>query len=378
MSELLHRLRHELDSLSEPAARAEVIARIAAVHARSGNFDEARSAINTIKEQFGRGESGRVTVWKMIAEGLVFHYENLSPAALERIGGALVLGRAMNYPAVVALAAAWKAHIEFERSDFVKMADSLSVALQFVRSEDHDTHTRISMVLANAFMICGDRSQMQAWFMRGRDHAVKNGDRASVEALQYNKAAFATAWARVSGCVAPVSVDELSRLRGEVNSARNLQDLARIVALSGHIRLIHARLLMLEARYELAIEALGEVRLTEPFASHNFLQSYIDLELQFCAVRLGGNDFSMAYRGADLLQEFIGLDIDERIVASWMLAEIAEKAGLQDEQSHLKGELRELLIMHGAERRALRMSLDSFAFGLHDNPSQHTTPSIRQ
>lgn len=378
MSELLYRLRHELDSLSEPAARAEVIARIAAVHARSGNFDEARSAINTIKEQFGRGESGRVTVWKMIAEGLVFHYENLSPAALERIGGALVLGRAMKYPAVIALAAAWKAHIEFERSHFVKMADSLSTALQFVGPNDHDTHTRIAMVLANAFMVCGDRAQMQSWFMRGRDHAVKNGDRVSVEALQYNKAAFATAWARVSSCVAPVSTEELSLLRGEVNSARNLQELARIAALSGHIRLIHARLLMLEAQYGLAIEALNEVRITEPFASHNFHQSYIDLELQYCAVRLGGSDCSMAYRSADVLQQFIGLDIDERIVASWMLAEIAEKAGLRDEQSHLKVELRELLAKHETDRRALQVSLESLAFGLHDNPSQPTTPSTRQ
>ena len=379
MSELLHRLRHELGSLSDPAARAEVIARIAGVHARSGHFDEARLAINAIKEQFGRGESGRVTAWKMIAEGLVFHYENLSPAALERIGGALALGRAMQYPTVIALASAWKAHIEFERSDFLKMANSLGVALQCVGPTDHDAQTRISMVLANAFMICGDRSQMQTWFMRGREHAVKNGDRASVEALQYNKAAFATAWARVSGCTAQVDAEELTLLRGEVNSARNFQELARIAALSGHIRLIHARLLMLEARYELAIEELGAVRITEPFASHNFHQSYIDLELQFCAVRLGGTDFSMAHRWKDVLKRFNGLDIDERIVACWMLTEIAGRAGLSDEQTQLRGELHELLSKHEMERQALRASLESLASGgLHDNPASHITPSTRQ
>jgi hypothetical protein len=355
--------------LSDPADRAEVIARIAAVHARSGHFDEARLSINAIKEQFGRGESGRVTVWKMIAEGLVFHYEDLSPSALDRISGALALGRAMQYPAVIALASAWKAHIEFERSDFVKMAESLSLALRHAGPMDHDAQTRIAMVLANAFMICGDRVQMQAWFMRGRDHAVKNGDRVSVEALQYNKAAFATAWARVSGCAAAVNAEELARLRGEVNSARNLQELARIGALSGHIRLIHARLLMLEAKYELAVEVLNEVRGTEPFAGHNFHQSYIDLELQFCAVRLGATDFSMASRFKEVLQQFNGLDIDERIVATWMLAEIAEKAGLQVERTSLRGELIKLMSEHEAERRALRVSLESLACGLQDNPA---------
>lgn len=374
MSELLRRLRHELGSLSDPAARAEVVARIAGVHARAGHFDEARLAINAIKEHFGRGESGQVTVWKMIAEGLVFHYEDLSPAALERISGALVLGQAMQYSTVIALASAWKAHIEFERSEFVKMADSLGVALKYVKPTDHDAHTRISMVLANAFMICGDRTQMQAWFIRGREHAVKNGDRASVEALQYNKAAFATAWARVSSCTASVDTEEIALLRGEVNSSRNLQDLAGIAALSGHIRLTHARLLVLEARYDLAVEAFNEVRVTEPFASHNFHQSYIDLELQFCAVRQGCDDFSMAHRSADVLQQFKGLDIDERIVATWMLVEIADKAGLHGEGIDLRGELRKLLGKHETGCRVLRASLESLACGVHRNPAV-ATPS---
>ena len=378
MNELLQRLRHELASTSDPACRAQVIARIAGIRARLGHFDEARGAINAIKEQFGRGESGRVTVWKMLAEGLVFHYENLSPAALERIGGALVLGRAMQYPTVIALAAAWKAHIEFERSDFVKMTESLSLALEHGGPTDLDANTRISMVMANAFMTCGDRSQMQTWFTRGREFAVKNVDRASVEALQYNKAAFATAWARVSSCIVPLDVSELALLRGEVNSARNLQDLTKITALSEHIRLVHARLLMLEAKYELAIKAFNEVRNAEPFASHNFHQSYIDLELQFCSVRLGGVDFSMAEQYAKTLQRFSDLDIDERIVALWMLAEIAETAGLQEEQAQLGMELRGLLGKHEVERRALQANLESLVRRFQGNFTVSGTCSTRQ
>ncbi len=359
MSELLSRLRRELDALTDPVLRAEMIARIAGVLARSGKFAEARQAINAIKEQFGRGESGRVTVWKMVAEGLVFHYEDLSPAALERITGALALGRAMRYPSAIALASAWKAHIEFERSEFVKMAESLAISLQNVGPEEHDTQTRISMVLANAFMICGDRSLMQFWFVRGRDHAVRDGDRASVEALQYNKAAFATAWARVSNCVAPVSAEDLLLLRGEVNSARNLQELAEIDALYGHIQLIDARLLILEKEYELAIEALKRVRVTEPFAQHNFHQSYIDLELQFCVFKRGGSDLSMAKDYLELLRQFASLDIDERIVATWMLAQIAEAAELLDVKVALHQELSDLLAMHTSNRESLRKSLVS-------------------
>lgn len=361
MSELLHRLRTELGSLTDPAARAEVIARVAAVHARSGDFDEAKRAINAIKENFGRGESGRVTVWKMIAEGLVFHYENLSPSALERICGALVLGRAMQYSAVTALASAWKAHIEFERSDFAKMAESLKEALQNVGPSDHDAQTRIAMVFANAYMICGDRASMHKWFMRGREHAVKNGDRASIEALQYNRAAFATAWARVSACSSPIGADEIALLRGEVNSSQNLFALVRTGALSAHIRLVHARLLILENRYDLAILALTEVRVTEPFAGHNFHQLYVDLEVEFCKVQLGQNEAPLVDKSELLLHQFKVLDLDEQVVAVWMLERNAEKCGMRDKLVLLQSKLRELKAELEDQHKFIKGHLESVA-----------------
>jgi hypothetical protein len=374
VSELLHRLRRELDTLTDPVARAETIARIAGLCARSGNFDEARRAIEAIKIHFGRGESGRVTIWKMMAEGLVRHYEAVNPSALERINGALVLARAMNYSTAIALGAAWKAHIEFEYSNYTSMVLSLAEALAHVGEDEHDAQTRIAIVLANAFMTIGDREEMQSWFARGRHHAVKNGDRASVDALQYNKAAFLTAWIRVSRCSRSVSKEELRQLRNEVNTARNLQELAQIGALSAHINLVHARLLALEEEFETAIQELNQVRLTEPFAKHNFHQTFIDLEIEFCELKLGSRKTSLVDRYPDVLMELSQLDIDERIVACWTLKEMAVEAGPAQALPELQSELDRLLIEHISACAALREGLEGLKRGLVNNPST-TNPS---
>lgn len=357
MSQLVDRLRHELDRLEDPLERAEVIARLACALARMGRFDDARQAIVELRHHFGRGESGRATVWIMLAEGLVHHYEELDPAAMDRITRAQLLGSAMNYSKVVALASAWRAHIEFEHSDFPAMIRSLELVIKTIAIDEYDAQTRLSMVLANAFMICGESKLAQVWFTKGRDCALRNGDQASIEALLYNRAAFSLAWLRALNCVVSVDHADLVRVRSEVASAKNLQDLTGISALSSHVRLVEARLLLLEGRYEEAISSLNAVRIASPFASHNFNQSYVDLEIDYCRTALGrGDRESLAQRG-DALLAFDKLDIDERLVAAWMLREMAGAMQLDFERSRYQSELDAIWTMYTQERQALAVTL---------------------
>ncbi len=313
-----------------------------------------------------------------MAEGLVRHYEEFNPSALERINGALALARAMSYSTAIALGSAWKAHIEFEYSNYSSMVLSLIEALEHVGEDEHDAQTRIAIVLANAFMTTGDREQMQSWFTRGRHHAIKNGDRASVDALQYNKAAFWTAWVRLCRCSRPVGEEELRQLRNEVNTARNLQELAQIGALSAHINLVHARLLSLEDRFELAIQELSQVRRAEPFATHNFHQTLIDLEIEFCELKLGRRTVSLIDRYPAVLEELSQLDIDERIVACWTLKEMAVEAGSAQALPELRSELDRLLTEHTSTCAALREGLEGLKRGLVNNPSTTNPPPAIQ
>lgn len=324
MSQLLIRLESEIASMSDPIQKAEWAARIAANLARLGNFDAAQSRIVDLRQIYGDGRSGPVTAWIMLAEGLIHLYRDLSPVALDRITRAQVLGLAMGYTSFVGVASAWKAHVEFEMSKFPAMVDSLKAAIKNASAEDDDAQTRIAMVITNCFMLCGNFAKAQQWFMRGRDHAIRNGDQASIEGLLYNRAAFGLAWLRLRHCDCEAQPEELQRTRAEVKSSRNLQDLTQISALTNHIHLADARLLILEGEYIEAISKLQAVRDRKPFANHNFEQSFIDLEICYCQFGQGDvEEALLAYKAMDHFK-LSTLDLDERIVAEWMRLKMSQ------------------------------------------------------
>lgn len=363
LSQLLERLKRQQESSSDIVERAELRARIACHYARDGRFDQARQVVLDLRRDFGQGQSGRVTIWTMIAEALVYHYEALSPIALDRISRAQLLGNAMGYSAAIAQASVWKAHIEFERSDFRAMLTSIETAAKHLVESDHDGQTRLAIVLSNAFMLCGDRKESHRWFMRGRDHAVRNGDQPSIDALVYNSAAFVLAWFRTLNCVDKVPKEELRRTRLEIQSAANLQLLMKISALEGHVRLLGARMSILESRYEEAMATLSEVRGVEPFAAHNFDQSFIDLEIAFCKTMIGQVEAAIASSPTTSLSYFAALDIDERIYAAWMLTKMATIDGRFGDSAQYQVQLTEMWTEYESQLVALRAALVVYELG---------------
>jgi tetratricopeptide (TPR) repeat protein len=318
MSQLLIRLQREVQAAIEHDHRAELLARIAAIFARMRNFAEAKRIVEDLRKTYGDGRSGRVTVWIMLAEALILLFEKFSPQAVDRITRAQALGLAMKYSKIVALASAWKAHLEFENGTYGEMISSLAIALENAEDENYDANTRLAIVLCNALTICGNRTESQKWFMRARQQAAKNGDQPSIASLLYNRAAFLTTRARAENCIEKVDSTELRSVRMELESMRNFHGLTDLVALPEHIQLWDARLQMLEGEYAAAIEKLRSVRDKSPFADHNFSQAYIDLEIAYCQLRLNRMEEALAAYLAIGDLRVDQLDVDEQLVAAWM------------------------------------------------------------
>lgn len=360
MSQLILRLSAELDSAIDPVDRAELVARIACQYARIGRFDESKQLVAELRAHFRDGQSGRASVWIMLTEGLVQHYGELNPTAIDRISRAQALSIGMKYTDFIALASAWKAHIEFEEGRYAAMARSLALALANVRESDHDAQVRLAIVLSNSFMICADHLEAQRWFIRGHDHAVKNGDQASIEALLYNRAAFGVTALRAQNCVSALSSDDVTRCRANVESAKNLQSLTGIAALTSHIHLWSARLLILEKNYSKAIEDLGKLRSGHPFAAHNFNQQFVDLEVAFCLAMLKNfRDASERCETVDF-SAFGTMDLDDQLAAAWMRwrmsvcdSQFGSEMQLMTEVSRLAAALSEQNSMLLASLRAL-------------------------
>jgi tetratricopeptide (TPR) repeat protein len=323
VSRLLQRLQRELEQTKHPVERAELMARIGCCHARVGNFEEAKKLVGELRRHFGEGQSGRVTIWIMLTEGLIHWFQHVSSEALDRVARAQLLSIGMKYPLGIAMSSAWKAHLEFERSSFEASFASIDIAIQHVEAEDHDVLARLAMLLCKFYATSGDLERTKHWFHRGRHFALLDGDRASIEALQFNRAVFTLSWARSEHCLGRLDGSAIGALRSELDSARNLQLLAAADALSNHLRLSHARLLMLEGNFEESIACLLQARGDSPFADYHFSEPYIDLEIAFCHFRCGRSDEALRLVGEISPNSFAGLDPDDRLFAAFARFQMA-------------------------------------------------------
>lgn len=322
MSPLLFRLEEQLLVETDAYRVAELRARRAAYLARIGRFQEASEEIADLRLVFSDGRSGRVTALIMLAEAMVAYFSELASSAADRVARAKLLGHAMKDREVISLAAAWHGFFEFEQSKFQSAIRSVKQAMEFARPEDHAAWSRCAIVLLNCHALCGDTPSSQHWFQEGREHALKDGDQASVEALLHSKAVFGVAWLwsqRTRGVRDPGAI---ARVRLEVSSARNLQRLARIEAHASYIELAHARLLILEDKFDEALEALHAISGTGPFPVAHFNQGLLQLETAYCQAALGRvNEASAAYESSKS-ESLSSLDVDDRLVAIWMEHEL--------------------------------------------------------
>lgn len=324
MSQLLQRIRERLLIEPDSGRRAELLAKQAGYFARVGRFADARQTISEIRQVFGDGRSGRVTAFTMLAEGLVLQYEQLGSGAFDRIARAQLLGQAMKDREVTAISSAWRAHLEFERSDFEGSARSLRIALQSAAEDDHSARVRCAIVLFNAFALFGERSESQRWFLAGREHAVKDGDQASIDALLHSRATFGVARLRAQSCKGSLDDSAVRLARAEVSSARNLQQLTHVEAHATFIDLCDARLKIIEGDFQNAIDMLTSIRNAGPYPSGHFSQDLVELEVAYCRTKLQratNPDESVIPIDCD---SFTSLDIDDRLAVAWMSLELAK------------------------------------------------------
>jgi hypothetical protein len=364
MSQLLAKLKKELSNAVDPVDRAELQARIACNLARNGTFGEAEVIVRELRSGFGDGRSGRVTIWIMLAEGLIHWYSEMSPKGLDRIVRAQLLSSAMKYGTGIAVSSAWKAHIEFELSNFEAMFRSIQLSMQHASTTDHDAMTRVAVVMANASALAGDGDGAKIWFMKGREHALKDGDLASIDALQFNRAALALSWIRAETFLGNVDLQAIRRVRMELDSSRNLNAMTGIAALDNHLRMCQARLLILEENFDQAIADLTDVRSGHPFAAYHFNATLVDLEIAFCKFRLNRCDDAFnLYRTLDF--STIGdLQLDDQLVAACLRHELSATDSRFGDADSLERQKHEIGATYANWHSELREGLRKFSVEL--------------
>jgi hypothetical protein len=259
------------------------------------------------------------------------------------------------------LTSAWKAHIEFETSDFSSMISSLQSCFEQSSPQSYEAQSRSAMVLADCFYLCGDRLNGQKWFMQCREIALKAGDQATIDALLYNRAAFGMASLRVDRCFGPVDKELVRLIQLEIASSMNFQSMTRIESLKNLTQLCNARILLLQENFEDAYSALSEVRGAGPFADYNFRESIISLEMVYCLVKAGKDILARELFSHLPELKFPGLDVDDSLVISWIQFELSSISNVYGDAALAKDVLDRSSSEYKVHRNRLHESVIEFS-----------------
>jgi len=319
MSQYLVRTDRAIHAESDPFRTAELRALRALYLVRASRFQEAQEEIDDIRREFGNGQSGRVTCFLMIAEGVKQHYQSFGAAATDRLSRSLILGQAMRDTEVVALAAAWKGFLDFEYSRFESMSRTLALSGDSWGPDDHTARTRVYLVLMISALVLGELEAAQRYFKCAHYYAVLDGDQASIEALLFDRAAFGLSRQRLEWARGQEDAERLKRIKLELESARNLNQMININILVDHVPLNLARSDLMLGDFAKAASELETFIGIRSFPSSHLNDSALRTELAFCQMMAGDLQRAQGFATLIDVDELSTLDPDERLVLSKML-----------------------------------------------------------
>jgi hypothetical protein len=124
--------------------------------------------------------------------------------------------------------------------------------LESISHDGGEGETRVSLVLGDAFLYCGQREKSKYWYGRARVAATKLGDQATIGAITYNRAALNIQNLRLKNIIEKVSTDEILDANAELQTAINYQNLARLQSLDHLLFSADAALDMVRQEYKSA------------------------------------------------------------------------------------------------------------------------------
>jgi hypothetical protein len=250
----------------------------------------------------------------MLSEGILAFFEDLDPSAYDRFRRAYALSVSIGDCDLQALTSAWMAHIEFNERRYSAMVSSANHCLAIYPRGSTAAHSRLLMVLANANLYAGNVSKANTHFERARSIAVTDGDRATVGAIVYNRAALMLNNFRLQAFVDVGESIDLSFLSVAVESSTAFQGITENRSLVELPIMNQARLAMIRGDFSYALAAIDGIRNSEYRHRGGAKDPLLDIEYATCLAKTGDID-----RAADIMygtdfSRYAELDNDDQII----------------------------------------------------------------
>ncbi|NDY91144.1 hypothetical protein [Ideonella livida] len=374
---LIERLDQDIVHCTDPETQECLKAERAGALARHGLIQEARFALSGVRTQNQRLRSTRVATWIALVEGLIQHSDTLSPEAADKFQRAVDLAVQAAEPGLQALALAWLATVNFNRSELVDMARQLSQAVALAPLDHHAAWARIGLVLADTCRFAGADDLSRQWYQRARLAAGHQGDASMMGALLHNFATMRAARIGLQDAFGQADAEEARLALVEAESSGNYDDSSGSQALTAMLPLLRAQLLVVLRRHDEAVSLFGAhlaVARAEGMAHREarFLADrawcHANTLRQHDAVR----DAQAAVR---LLPEL--LDADDQAAVHGRLAQTWTRLGRPELAAEQQPQAQAALAEHQAQQARLRSILERAGLGRPPMPPVAARPALR-
>lgn len=330
-SRMLTRFDHEIVASKSQVEADCKRAERAAYRARLGFCKEANEELESLRDLYKARPRVELSAWLNLLDGLVGHFKDMSPGAREKILRSHALSSAAGIVRVQALSAAWLAHMDYLRLNSSSMAQYLEEALRLSTKQDHAVRSRAGLVLGQAYHLSGRLDLALPWYSTAREHAVAEGDDATLSALMHNMAWLRAQRIRISDCAL---ADEPTKMeRHALLSADSTASFDRLIgseSLPSSVSVLRAQVLTVQKQYSDALALFEAEMLSALSSGMGRLQADLLADQAWCRVQLGQR--SAALEDAGNAAACIDPDgqFDDRALAHARLAQVFAALGLGD------------------------------------------------
>ena len=357
-SRLIQRLEQQIAQCDDPLTLECLKAERIGVLARHGLLDEARAALQGVRQQNQRLRRVRLAAWIALVEGLIDHFESLAPSAALHFEQAYKHALRARDVEVQALAMAWLSISSLNASALETFASQIAQAVHLARPEHHAVWARIGLVLGDTYRFAGDETRALRWYARARQAAAMEGDSSMMSAFLHNQSAMRSASIGLDDATGQCDADAAQRALLEAESSANYDGSAGSAALQAMLPVIRAQLLVVLGRFE---EALA---LYDAHLSHASAEGMAHREARFmadrawCLFQLAQPE--AAWRDAERAHSALSAlyDADDRAAVHGRLARVSAGLGLTAQAQYHHQLAQAALSEHRAEQARWRQALD--------------------
>lgn len=299
----------------------------AAYLSRLGRFAEARAELGELHGRYDRSPHAAISSWINLAEGLLSHFTDMGRVAHDKILRSHAISSAANLLRLRAIGAAWLAHLDYLNVNAASMVHHLKEAIEVSDAKEHSARSRVGLVAAQAYHLAGRMDLALPWYKSARDHALAEGDEATISAIMHNMAWLRGQKLRAASLVSSNQEQDTNHALLSANSTGNFDLLIGSESLPALVPILRAQILAACGQYSEALQIFDSQLDSAVQEGMGRLQADLLADKAWCRVQVGQVEEALS----DALAAEANIDptgqFDDRALAHGRLAQVFQKTG---------------------------------------------------